>query len=158
MKNVILLFFIPLCLISCVHTAQESAAPTPLQEKTQAHAQKIIDACWAISEEDRNSGVTARMRQGTYNTIECLFNSIKRISGKMLKRKETKTEFVRALEQFTESAYHLYYDIFNAHKECAPCGTVYHVVYLGHVSGLLEDILQTMLEQAYEYDIPVQED
>ena len=72
MKNVILLFFIPLCLISCVHTAQESVPPTPLQEKTQAHAQKIIDACWAISEEDRANPDFGIIDRGHYATAQCL--------------------------------------------------------------------------------------
>ena len=35
-------------------------------------AKPLIDACWALSKEDRDSGVTGRMRSGSARSIGCL--------------------------------------------------------------------------------------
>ncbi len=40
------------------------------------NAKAMIDTCWALSKEDRDSGVTGRMRSGSARTAGCLQNVI----------------------------------------------------------------------------------
>lgn len=134
------------------HTAPASAENNfaVQQEKAEKHAQKIIEACWSISE-DLRSGSTADMREGSGKSIECLTNEIENLSKKMFTPEKQK-EFSGHLKQHTESAYYLYYQLYNEHKNCHPCGTQYHVVYLGATANVLEDLLKSMVQQAYEFD------
>jgi hypothetical protein len=60
------------------------------QEKTEKHAQKIIEACKAPSKEDWDSGVTGRMMQGSDNYSSCLIKNITNLSNSFLSAKKTK--------------------------------------------------------------------
>ena len=45
---------------------------------TEIDPEPLIVRCWSLSQEDRDSGVTARMPQGAANTIGCLEEEIVR--------------------------------------------------------------------------------
>ncbi len=128
---------------------------TPLQAAVRHDAQKIIDACWAISLEDRDSGVTARMKSGTYRTIDCLTTQISSISKDYIKNSDNRTEFLRELQVYTSSGYTLYNHIFLSHSGCQPCGSFYNVAYTAHVANLLEQIIYTMFAQAEDHSFKI---
>ncbi len=50
--------------------------------KYEAMAQKAIDDCWAISQADRDSGNTQRMRAGNLDTALCMEEHIVHLSEK----------------------------------------------------------------------------
>ena len=122
------------------------------REKAEKHTQKIIEACEAPSREDWDSGVTSRMREGSYKKIECLTKEINSIAKTILHPDEVK-EFSEYVDKYTENSYYIYNTIHNSNKSCTPCGTMYHVLYLGDVTEVLENLLKRMLLTAYFEDI-----
>jgi hypothetical protein len=148
-----LLIILALVSISSFAHADTNDEDAKKIDKAEKHAQKTIEACWAISEKLRE-GSTADMREGSGKSIECLTNEIENLSKKMFAPDKQK-EFSEHLKRYTESAYFLNYKLYNEHKNCHPCGTQYHVVYLGATANTLEDLLKSMVQQAYEFDFIV---
>lgn len=72
-------------------------------DAAKKHAKKIVDACWAISEEDRASGTTSRMLDGSYNTIDCLEKKIKAISKIYLNSEKAVQEFDQSLSSIIKN-------------------------------------------------------
>ncbi len=70
---------------------------------------------------------------------------------------DEKRKFSEHLEKYTENAYFLYFQTFNSHKGCHPCGTQYHAVYLGATANVLEELFKSMLREAYEFDIIIEQ-
>ena len=119
-------------------------------------AQPLIDACWALSAEDRDSGVTARMRSGGARSIGCLEGVI-RDQAEALFDEETLNS-LNLEDQLTKIAkgyQTLYGAIYNRHTACGlprmECGSFYHVFHLGKHSYLLEEIIRDMVKQRNEY-------
>ena len=116
----------------------------------------LIDACWALSKEDLDSGVTARMRSGTMRSIRCLQNVI-RDQAKALFDEETlkSMNLEERLTKIREGYGGLYWAIYNDHRGCLPsrtgCGTFYHVFHVAALSSLLEEIIRDMIVQRNEY-------
>ena len=120
-------------------------------EWTDIDAEALVALCWAISEEDRGSGVTSRMRQGTADTIDCLEQEIVQHATAFFRTRSE--EQIRQLVTDIGGSYaQFYWVMYNENKACDPgCGTVYHVVFIGEVAELLEDMLRDLVSQRNEY-------
>lgn len=117
------------------------------------NAEALIDACWKISKEDRDSGVTTRMRHGSARSIRCLQNVIldqvdAMFDPKYLSREQAKKQLRKIIEGYQP----LMWSIYNEHKSCGvECGTDRHVLHLGDHAALLEDILKQMINERNEF-------
>ena len=108
-------------------------------------AQALIDACWAISLEDRSSGVTAEMRRGALKSVLCLEQAILDQveilfpDGEYLSREQA----AEKLEQLRFAAGSLYWSIYNGNIACDPsCGTMWHVMHLASHAQILEQMIR----------------
>ena len=93
-------------------------------------AKPLIDACWALSKEDRDSGVTGRMRSGSARSIGCLEGVI-HDQAEALFDEET-LDSLKLKEQLIKlrKGYQiLYWALYNEHSACGlprmACGTMY---------------------------------
>jgi hypothetical protein len=85
------------------------------QDWQEIDAEPLIEQCWAISESDRDSGVTARMRQGTSETIECLQEEIVRHATAFFKSRNEE-EIRQSLWVMGKSYADLYWVMYNEHR------------------------------------------
>lgn len=117
-------------------------------------AQKVIDACWQLSEKDRDSGITANMRGGAANSIGCMERVLlKLVSGYLFKKQPEKVkEFEGYLDSLRVGYHGITWDLYNSHDEC-PCGSMYHLFHLSDHARVIEGILRTAFEQIYEYGL-----
>ena len=115
-------------------------------------AKALIDACWAISQDKRDSGVTALMRQGGAMSVRCLKDVIldqaqAMLEPQVLSRRQVKEK----LDKIGNAYGSLYWSIFNEHRKCSRwCGTDRHVYHLARYGGLLEKIIQDMVNERNE--------
>jgi hypothetical protein len=65
-----------LCLVGAL--SAPAAAQGDKSAWQQIDADALVEGCWALSKEDRDSGVTQRMREGTSRTLDCLKDEIVR--------------------------------------------------------------------------------
>lgn len=133
--------FLGLCFITPVHADSSVKAA---QARAQARAQKVIDACRAISQEDRGSGVTSRMREGTLNTALCMEEHIIMLAKTELFKEspEISEKIEQGLEDLRFAYGRFYWDLYNNTDACMPlCGTFHHVRHSGKYALLLEGIL-----------------
>ena len=130
--------------------------PSPMRKKAQAHAQEIIDACWAISEDDRASGNTPRMRYGALDSALCMENLILKLVSKYLHKNnpEILKDFQDNLQKLRMGYGRIIWDLYNDHDGCDfSCGTMYHVFHNGYYAHLMEEILKTTVNQIIEYGL-----
>lgn len=111
-------------------------------------AQALIDACWAISLEDRSSGVTARHRKGILESVLCLEQAILDQveilfpDGEYLSREQA----AEKLERLRFAAGSLYWSIYNENIACDPsCGTYWHDLHLHGNAHILEHMLREIV-------------
>lgn len=147
--------FLGLCFITPAHaTSSITAEWEGIRARAGARAQKVIDACWAISQEDRDSGVTSRMREGGLKSALCLQEHII-----MLAKTELFTESPEISEQIEQKFHNLhaayasfYWDLYNSIDPCSAwCGTENHVVHNGEYAHLLEKIVRDVYQQMERY-------
>lgn len=119
---------------------------------TEIDAEALVAQCWAISQEDRDSGVTSRMRQGTANTIDCFAEEIVRHATAFFRTRSE--EQIRQLVEDIGMPYaEFYWVMYNENVGCEPsCGTVYHVFHVGALSALFEDMLRKLISQRNFYE------
>lgn len=118
-------------------------------------AEKLIKACWDISEEARASGVTAVMRSGTLDTVLCLEQVIlDQVEVLFEPEYLSRTEAQKKLKR-TRMAYGgLYWSIYNEHRGCDPmCGTIRHVFHLAENARILEKMIRDMVKERNEFEI-----
>lgn len=144
-----------------------ACANTPaIKSKTDASppyemaAQRVIDKCWTISEKDRNSGVTSRIRNGTQESSKCMEQHILEIARTTLYPKSP--ELVEATQKDLKniSTYYsgLYWNLYNRMSVCSPyCGTMHHArsdgSYVSLLSDIIKDIyLEIALKASYQVD------
>ena len=118
-------------------------------------AQKIIDGCWKISQEKRDSGGTLEMREGAADTAACLEKAIldqteTLFDPQTLSRKDAQGQIDRLRE-----AYEGYYDaLLNHNRGCAPdCGSENQPVPSMEYAKVLEKMLRDIFEVREEYEI-----
>ena len=128
---------------------------TPETAPANPEAQKIIDGCWKISQEKRDSGVTPEMREGAADTVACLEKAIVDqteilFDAQTQSRKEAQGQIDRLRE-----AYEGYYDaLLNHNRGCAPdCGSENQPGPNIEYAKLLEKMLRDMFDVREEYEI-----
>lgn len=135
------------CLLCFVPAVAGPAAPA----WTEIDAEALIAQCFAISQEDWDSGVTSRMRQGTANTIYCIEEEIVRHATAFFATRNEE-EIRQLIADIGGSYAQFYWIMYNENKGCDPsCGTVAHLFHLSAVSALLKDILRNLISQRNEY-------
>ncbi len=119
-------------------------------------AQALIDACWAISLEDRSSGVTAQMRRGALKSVLCLeeviLDQVEILfpDGEYLSREQA----AEKLEQLRFAAGSLYWSIYNENIACDPsCGTYWHDLHLHGNAHILEHMLREVVRVRNMYEL-----
>lgn len=141
-------FFVFLLCLFFIYPAQSKLYDSGTAKK---HAQKIIDACYQISEDDRGSGVTSRMLDGSYNTIDCLEKKIKAMSKLYLNNEKAIEKFNDSLSNIIKNQFIMVRLYSQNHIGCHPCGTQTHLYAAGHVMWYLNDAIENMMIEAYEY-------
>ena len=139
--------FLPLALSAfLLFTPSPADAGGPDEEGIDAQA--LIDACWAISLEDRSSGVTGRMRHGAAKTVRCLEDvildqvEILFPDGEYLSREQAKQK----LDALAEAVQTMYWSIYNGNIACDPsCGTYWHDLHLHGNAHILEHMLREII-------------
>ncbi len=126
------------------------------KEKADKAAQKAIDQCWAISQDDKNSGVTARMRDGGIKTAMCLKEHILKLSAQVLFKKDAarQKEVADELQQIYESTGRMYWLLNNEHDACTIefCGTMYTIFHADQMAVTMENILRDFYLKIAEYE------
>lgn len=152
MKIIILLFSL-LALSSCAHSGRDYDAEN---RRAQDRAQEAIDACWAISLEDRNSGVTSRMRQGTLESALCMKEHIIYLSENVLfkDQPEVQSEVKDSLENIKKGTGRLYWHLHNSHEYCglSPCGTMYTMFHNSQFAEQMENIIYDFYQKISYYN------
>lgn len=143
-----------LFLNACAHS---SAAPEhDFHARAQSDAQTIIDACWAISQDDRDSGVTSRMREGGLNTALCMEHAFLDLISKHMNKDDAEAQkrYADNIETLRMSYGRIIWDLYNDHDGCDPmCGTMFHVFHNGVYAHLLEDLLLQTSQQIVDYEL-----
>ena len=113
--------------------------------------EKMIKACWKISEKARDSGVTGRMRLGAAKSVGCLEKAIiGEVKIMYAPDALSAAQAQKYLDQISIGVQKLYWDIYNGHKAC-PCGTQYHLFHLAEHARILESIIRVMAHQRNEF-------
>lgn len=149
---------VTLILIFCF-IQDTQARPNDWKEIAKEKAQVVIDACWAISEEDRN-GSNASIRQGHLKTALCMEEHIVNISQQYL-FKDDPEQVKRVkddLERFRSGYGHFYWMLYNEVDPCfnnkqSDCGTVFHSFHNYYYAESLERVVINVYEQLIFYGI-----
>lgn len=124
-------------------------------------AQQAIDACRELSEEDRNSGVTSRMRLGAQESSKCVKDHILELSRNVLFKDDpdTQREVEESLQKINDGVGRLYWLLHNEHQACRGgfgCGTMYTSFHNSAKAEYMETILQDFYQKIAEYDLSEQ--
>jgi len=145
MRRLLLLSLLP---IVTAFSSPTTAGGLPAPDLPDPQA--IIDACWAVSKEDRESGVNSRMREGHVWTSVCLEKKVielldtLKFGESFISRAEAKQE----LDNLRTSVHRLYWMIYNDNEHCGmSCGSMWFAQHLPTHSKLLEDMIRTMIRQ-----------
>lgn len=113
------------------------------------NAKIFIEQCWALSKDDRDSGVTGRMRDGTMKTVRCMQGFIVDQAAEMFEPDTLSRQDVQGkLDNIRKNYGSLYWSIYNEHKRCGvECGTDRDVYHLAAYTALLEDIIRDMVRE-----------
>lgn len=129
---------------------------TYIMAMAKKQANKVIDECWAVSQDDRDSGVTLRMREGTLVTANCLRDHIVSLSKDVLFKNnaEQQANIETSLNELMQHAGRIYWDLNNDHDVCkeSSCGTMYTVIHNMSVARMLEKIVTDFYQQIAEYN------
>ena len=127
-------------------------------------AQQVVDACWAISLEDRSSINTNRQREGALNTALCMEEHIIMLAETKLFANDPKAieRTKQNMEKLRFSYGRFYWDLFNGLDACfegpigTGCGTGFFPSHNFQYAYLLEDILHDVYEQMARYEISLE--
>ncbi len=126
--------------------ARLDAATAGGKEFEPIDAQALVDACWAKTAHTRGPGsTTGSMREGGAITIGCLEEVILD-QAEILFEPEyfSRRQVEEKLDQLADAYQKLYWSIYNQHRGCVPCGTMYHVFHLGAHSAILKKMIKDM--------------
>ena len=110
-------------------------------------AETLIKACKIASREDRESGVTARMRYAANRNVKCLQKHITAQTAILVYAPVAKNvpELIQNIERDSRK---LFSAIFTESNACNySCGTMATVSLISHVVWIHEHILRTVIAQ-----------
>ncbi len=143
-----------LCLAGVLSAPAAAQSEKPAWQKIDADA--LVSGCWVLSKEDRDSGVTQRMREGTARTLACLEATIIRqgagfFDPQVMGEAETR----QVLDEISAPYGKLYWAMAAGHKGCIAgggCGTVQQVVPVLALARLFESVLRDLVAQRNRYE------
>jgi hypothetical protein len=142
-----------LCLAGVLSASAAAQSEKPAWQKIDADA--LVSGCWALSKEDRDSGVTQRMREGTARTLACLEAAIIRQGGEFFDPQVMgEAETRQVLDEISAPYGKLYWAMAAGHKGCIAggCGTVQQVVPVLALARLFESVLRDLVAQRNRYE------
>ena len=150
--KIVFLFLFTLCIFcNFAQAAQQDINPAQ-----PTAAQQIIDACWALSEDNRASGNTPRMRTGALDSALCMEDAILSLVSRYLNKNDPDilSQYREDLDKIRAGYGHMMWNLYNDHDGChAGCGTLFHVFHNDFYAHLLEDILKKTVKQIQDYDL-----
>ncbi len=148
--------FLSIFLICSLFSSVAQASDQNTFDKAEQEAQKVIDACWAISQEDRNSIDNSRARKGILNSALCMRDHIIYLSETVLFKgdSETQQEVEDSLQKIKVGTGQLYWHLNNNHKRCTKsfCGTMYYSSHNSTTARAMENILKDFYRKIAEYN------
>lgn len=137
-----------------VSTASAGGVAESAHERTEA----AIEACWALSEAERDTGVTSDMRHGVVVSARCLegvFQDEMRglLADDTLRRLDLPSQ-IEALRSSYES---IYWELYNGGRRNSRDwrGTMYQTFHLGAYTALLEQIIRDVASER-DNELPCQ--
>ncbi len=143
-----------LTVLLCATSSSLSYASDEGRELAKEKAQKAIDACWAISQEDRDSGVTGRMRSGALDSALCMEEHTLMLSETVLfkNNKQAQAEVKESLEKITDGTGRLYWLLHNSHDGCGgACGSMYQILHNSQVAKEMEEVVRDFYIKIEDY-------
>lgn len=131
-----------------VSAASAGGAAESAQERTEA----AIEACWALSEAERDSGVTSEMRHGTVVSARCLEGVLQdELRGLLADATLERLDLPSQIEALRNSYESIYWELYNGGRRNSRDwrGTMYQVFHLGKYTALLEQMIRDI---AFERD------
>lgn len=152
MQKILTLAFI----VASYFSAPAFAEDDHLKALAEQKAQQVIDACWAISEEERDAGTTSSMRHGALVSANCMEDHIRYLSKNILFKDDpdTQKETEESLQKIHDGVGRLYWHLHNSHEYCglSPCGTMYTLFHNSATAREMEKILRGFYRKIAEYD------
>lgn len=116
-------------------------------------AQAMIDACWAMTYEQR-LGSTVDTREGIFASVVCLEEQILAQFAALLPPTTlSRLTAAHKLETIREAYTDLYWHIYNENKGCGFCPTQYYSSDLSAWADVLERMLRDTVEQRNRYKL-----
>ena len=120
-------------------------------------ADAIINNCWLTSEEDRDSGITSRMRNGTIDSAMCIRKQIVNNAAALFHESTYSEEDIdQHMELLSEGIQKFYWKLYNERVDCdhpTGCGTLYHVFHVGEIARVYESILRDVISKRNELEM-----
>ncbi len=117
------------------------------EDKPLDFADKKAAECMELSREERDSGVTARMRSGMQKSVICLKAAIlQRAEDAPLKKQDKVARLSKAIDVWEEQDAEILWMMHNERDDCSAgmCGTMYQVTYLGDHYAMLTQMLRNI--------------
>lgn len=123
----------------------------------QLDADAIINNCWQISEEERDSGITNRIRNGTINSATCIRKQIVNNASTLFHDSTySKEDIDQHMELLNEGIGKFYWNLNNENIDCngpSGCGTIYHVFHANKIARVYEKILRDVISKRNELEM-----
>lgn len=147
--------FLPLAAlaVALIFYVTRPASEETIQPSTQADKQ--IKACWGISQDKRDSGVTQDMLAGTMETTACMKKHIMHLSETVLFKGDPHAQniFKEALNNLQQGTALLYGYLHTRNALCeGPCGTLYQLSGPLAVADQMAQIIKAMYDKIDEYN------
>ena len=125
----------------------------PAKEPDIPDAQELIDACWAISKERRETGTTGELRGAALDTALCLEEEIHKNASILISESSFPSKHIsKTLEEIRSSYGKFYWHMYNSVEACyVSCGTIFYSFHNSALAKLYEDILKDIIEQRRKY-------
>jgi len=122
--------------------AAENDEPSPEGNKTEAEIRAVIDACWAVSEEHRNSPNVDTMNQGHELSANCLLKKIYKIARPLYENDDDFLKYyAEPLERTYRGLFDLLFGLNQKNKFCpSKCGTIETNIIYNQLAFFYADI------------------
>lgn len=141
--------------LTSLYAGQVWADVPSAEDLARQEAEAVVEECWAKSQEDRDSGVTSRMRHGTLSSALCIRDHILYLFKTVIYKGNDEEYFKAemALDEIKKGTGKLYWSMNNNNAFCAPfCGSMNHVLHNAKVGDVMEATLHDVYQIITEYD------
>lgn len=126
--------------VTGLSTASAGGAPESAQERTEA----AIEACWALSQADRDTGVTSQMRHGAVVSARCLEGVLQdELQGLLDDNTLARLDLPTQIEALRNSYGSIYWELYNGGRRDGEWrGTMYQLFHVSNYAALLEKMIR----------------